>query len=115
MARIGTVIRDTYRRPGAEALPGHLEDRYGIRVTNVTRLDAGVFRVDRDDVLAGYGGHVGLTPEELDRAEGVLWIRILWLSAWQCWLACVSAKVHQGFFPRREYVTALAAKVRVGA
>ena len=316
MARIGTVIRDTYRRPGAEALPGHLEDRYGIRVTNVTRLDAGVFRVDRDegppwvarlsvaarplarveedaevlrflerqafpaercahaepvstldgravlvtehlpgkhpssspgvwrklgdllgrlhtlptepgpsqrpagslhhlpqyeggpakdlaaahalladldgrvpaehqqlyelvagllpegdgatglpeafvhpdpvrnnvvvtqggpvfvdwagagtgprlaslagllhsagprhapDVLAGYGGHVGLTPEELDRAEGVLWIRILWLSAWQCWLACVSAKVHQGFVPRREYVTALAARVRVGA
>ena len=49
MARIGTVIRDTYRRPGAEALPGHLEDRYGIRVTNVTRLDAGVFRVDQDD------------------------------------------------------------------
>jgi hypothetical protein len=27
----------------------------------------------------------------------------------------VSAKVHQGFFPRREYITALAAKVRVGA
>jgi len=26
MARIGTVIRDTYRRPGAEALPGHLEE-----------------------------------------------------------------------------------------
>src|SRR5215469_4270373 len=49
MARIGTVIRDTYRRPGAGALPGHLEDRYRIRVTNVTRLDAGVFRVDRDE------------------------------------------------------------------
>ena len=95
MARIGTVIRDTYRRPGADALPGHLEDRYGIRVTATARLDAGVFRVDR--------------------AEGVLWIRILWLSAWQCWLACVSARVHQGFVPRREYVTALAAKVRAGA
>jgi len=65
--------------------------------------------------LAGYREHVGLTGEELDRAEGVLWIRILWLSAWQCWLACVSARVHQGFVPRREYVTALAAKVRAGA
>jgi Ser/Thr protein kinase RdoA (MazF antagonist) len=62
--------------------------------------------------LAGYREHVGLTPAELDRAEGVLWIRILWLSAWQCWLACVSAKVHQGFYPRREYITTLAAAVR---
>ncbi len=32
MPRIGTVIRDVYRRPGADALPAHLEDRYGIRV-----------------------------------------------------------------------------------
>ena len=62
--------------------------------------------------LAGYREHVDLTPGELDRLEGVLWIRILWLSAWQCWLACVSAKVHQGFFPRREYIAALAATVR---
>ena len=62
--------------------------------------------------LAGYREHIELTSGELDRLEGVLWIRILWLSAWQCWLACVSAKVHQGFVPRREYVTALAAAVR---
>jgi Ser/Thr protein kinase RdoA (MazF antagonist) len=62
--------------------------------------------------LAGYREHVELTPGELSRLEGVLWIRILWLSAWQCWLACVSAKVHRGFFPRREYITALAAEVR---
>jgi Ser/Thr protein kinase RdoA (MazF antagonist) len=62
--------------------------------------------------LAGYREHIELTPAELGRLEGVLWIRILWLSAWQCWLACVSAKVHQGFFPRREYITALAAAVR---
>src|SRR6185437_12337262 len=38
MPRIGTVIREVYRRPGADALPGHLEQRYGIRVTRVTRL-----------------------------------------------------------------------------
>jgi len=62
--------------------------------------------------LDGYREHVELTAAELGRLEGVLWIRILWLSAWQCWLACVSAKVHQGFFPRREYITALAAAVR---
>lgn len=65
--------------------------------------------------LAGYREHTGLTAEELDRAEGVLWTRILWLSAWQCWLACVSAKVHQGFHPHREHITALAAKVRAAA
>jgi thiamine kinase-like enzyme len=62
--------------------------------------------------LAGYREHVELTAAELDRAEGVLWIRILWLSAWQCWLACVSAKVDRGFYPRREHVSALAAAVR---
>jgi Ser/Thr protein kinase RdoA (MazF antagonist) len=62
--------------------------------------------------LAGYREYIALTSGELDRLEGVLWIRILWLSAWQCWLACVSARVHQGFFPRREYITALAALVR---
>ena len=61
---------------------------------------------------AGYRVHVELTAEELGRLEGVLWIRILWLSAWQRWLACVSAKVHQGFFPRRDYIVALAGRVR---
>jgi len=64
------------------------------------------------EALAGYRKHVELTDEELGRLEGVLWIRILWLSAWQCWLACESDGVHQGFFPRREYITALAAAVR---
>lgn len=49
MARIGTVIRDVYRRPGAEAVPAHLERRYGIEVAGTTRLDAGVIRVDRRD------------------------------------------------------------------
>ena len=62
--------------------------------------------------LAGYREHIELTSGELGRLEGVLWIRILWLSAWQCWLACVSARVHQGFFPRREYITALATVIR---
>ena len=37
MPRIGTVIREVYHRPGA-ALPAHLEDHYGIRVTGTARL-----------------------------------------------------------------------------
>ena len=316
MARIGTVIRDTYRRPGGDALPGHLEDRYGIRVTAVTRLDAGVFRVDRgegppwvarlsvaarplarveadaevlrflerrgfpaarcahtepvsalggravlvtgyvagkrppstpatrrklgdllgqlhtmtteagptqrlaaplhhlpqyeggpgqdlaaaaalladldgrvpsehrqlyelisellpegDDchglpegflhpdpvrgnvivttegpvfvdwagagrgprlaslaallhtvgpahageALAGYRRHTGLTADELDRLEGALWIRPLWLAAWQLWLVCVSAKVNQAFVPDPDYIAALASQVRASS
>lgn len=32
MPRIGTVIREVYHRPGAGALPAHLEGHYGIRV-----------------------------------------------------------------------------------
>ena len=66
------------------------------------------------DASPATGEHIDLTSAEIDRVEGVLWIRILWLSAWQCWLACVSAKVHQGFFPDREYITALAGRVRDG-
>ena len=38
MPRIGTVIREAYHRPGADALPAHLEDHYGIRVTGTARL-----------------------------------------------------------------------------
>ena len=48
MPRIGSVIREVYRRPGADLLPGHLQERYGIRVTATTRLDGGVFKVDYD-------------------------------------------------------------------
>ena len=43
MARIGTVIREVYHRPGGDARPAHLEDRYGIRVTGTaTALAAAV-------------------------------------------------------------------------
>src|SRR6516165_3853812 len=49
MPRIGTVIGDVYRRPGADALPAHLEDHYGIRVAGMTKLATGVFRVHRDN------------------------------------------------------------------
>jgi len=69
MPRIGTVIRDVYRRPGADAVPGHLEARYGIHVENVTALDRGVLRVDRRDGTPWVArAHVLGRP--LSRAEG---------------------------------------------
>ena len=71
MSRIGTVIRDVYRRPGAGALPAHLEDHYGIRVAAMTKP-----------------------------------------AAWQCWLVCVSPKVSRAFVPDRDYIVALAGRVR---
>ena len=66
------------------------------------------------EVLEGYRKHTDLTGEELDRLEGVLWIRPLWLAAWQCWLVCVSPKVSQAFVPDRDYIVALAGRVRDG-
>jgi hypothetical protein len=117
MPRIGTVIGEVYHRPGVGALPGHLEDHYGIRVTGTARLTEGVFRVDHDSgppwvartMLASR--LVSRTEEDAEILR-FLERRILWLSAWQCWLACVSAKVHRGFSPRRPYIAALAAEAR---
>lgn len=68
MARIGTVIRDVYRRPGAEAMPAHLEDRYGIRVAAMTKIVAGVFRVDRE-VGPPWVARLSLASRPLARAE----------------------------------------------
>ena len=64
------------------------------------------------DVLAGYRPHVTLGPEELDRVEGVLWARPIWLACWQCWLACVSSKVDRAFVPDHAGIGTLAAAVR---
>jgi Ser/Thr protein kinase RdoA (MazF antagonist) len=66
-------------------------------------------------VMRGYAEHQKLTAEELDRLEGVLWIRPLWLAAWQCWLAVVSAKVNRAHVPDGSRVAALAASVREAA
>lgn len=44
IAELQAVVRG---RTGVESLPAHLQDRYGIRVTALTSLDAGVFRVER--------------------------------------------------------------------
>jgi thiamine kinase-like enzyme len=68
------------------------------------------------DVMRGYAEHQALTAEELDRLEGVLWIRPLWLAAWQCWLAVVSAKVNRAaHVPDGGWIEALAASVRKAA
>jgi len=71
-----------------------------------------VYRRPGIDALAGYQRHAGLTAGELDRLEGVLWIRPLWLAAWQCWLLCVSPEVSMAYVPDRDYITALAGQVR---
>jgi thiamine kinase-like enzyme len=67
------------------------------------------------DVMRGNAEHQKLTAEELDRLEGVLWIRPLWLAAWQCWLAVVSAKVNRAHVPDGTRIAALAASAREAA
>lgn len=69
MPRIGTVIRDVYRRPGTDAVPGHLEARYGIQVDSVTQLDRGVLRVDRRDGPP-WVARAHVMGRGLDRAQG---------------------------------------------
>src|SRR6202007_1454055 len=66
------------------------------------------------DVLEGYRRHTNLTGEELDRLVGGPGVRPLWLAAWQCWLVGVSPKVSQAFVPDRDYIVALAGRVRDG-
>ena len=68
MPRIGTVIRDVYRRPGTDAVPGHLESRYGIEVDSVTTLGPGVLRVDRRDGPP-WVARADLLSRPLQRAE----------------------------------------------
>jgi Ser/Thr protein kinase RdoA (MazF antagonist) len=69
MPRIGTVIREVYRRPGTEHLPGHLEDHYGIRIAAMTKLDAGVYRVERRDGPT-WVARLFLAGRPLSRTEG---------------------------------------------
>jgi Ser/Thr protein kinase RdoA (MazF antagonist) len=43
------VLQRMYQREGLDTLPARLAENYGITVTKLTRLDVGVFRVDRGD------------------------------------------------------------------
>ncbi len=49
VGRIGRYLEQLYYRRGVEGLPQHLRDAYGIVVTDVKQLDAGVVRIHRDD------------------------------------------------------------------
>ncbi|HUB43117.1 MAG TPA: hypothetical protein VMA72_30055 [Streptosporangiaceae bacterium] len=86
MPRIGTVVRDVYWRPGADAVPAHLECLYGISVDKATRLAPGAYRVDRRDG-----------------------------PAWQCWLAVVCATVNRAHVPDGRKIAALAASAQAAA
>ncbi len=66
-------------------------------------------------VMTGYQRHQQLTAEELGRLEGALWIRPLWLAAWQCWLAVVSPKVSRAWVPDGARIAAVAAAARATA
>ena len=86
----------------------------GPRLASLAVLLASAGPAQVADVLAGYRIHVTLTAEELDRLEGVLWVRALWLAAWQCWLAVVSPKVTQAYVPDPDRIAAIAARTRAG-
>lgn len=43
------VVARMHQRDGVDALPAHLEQRYGVTVAKLTKLDVGVFRVDHGD------------------------------------------------------------------
>ena len=81
---------------------------HGLRITHIAETHI------HNDYLTGGPARAAATGAELDRLEGVLWIRPLWLAAWQCWLVCVSPKVSQAFVPDRDYIVALAGRVRDG-
>jgi len=67
------------------------------------------------DIVAGYRTHCELTAEEVDRIEGALWVRPLWLACWQCWLAVVSPKVQRTFVPDPQRIATIAAQVRASS
>ncbi len=56
-------------REQIERLPAHLEDTYGVRVAELTRLDVGVFRVDRHDGPS-WMARVFSPARPLDAVEG---------------------------------------------
>jgi len=87
----------------------------GPRLASLAALLGTVGPKQVDDVMAGYRAHTELTAEELDRVEGLLWVRPLWLACWQCWLAVVSTKVEGSFVPDRQRIADIAARVRAGS
>jgi Ser/Thr protein kinase RdoA (MazF antagonist) len=85
---------------------------WGPRLASLAMLLHSAGPSNAASVMAGYAEHQCLTETELSRLDGVLWIRPLWLAAWRCWLAAVSAKVDRTFVPDASRLAALAAAVR---
>lgn len=44
-----SVLVRMYEREAVDGLPGYIESTYDVRIAKVTKLDVGVFRIDRDD------------------------------------------------------------------
>ncbi|MDQ2726404.1 MAG: SAM-dependent methyltransferase [Actinomycetota bacterium] len=49
VARVGAYLEQTFHRDGMDTLAEHLAATYGVAITGLRRLDAGVVRVDRAD------------------------------------------------------------------
>jgi len=106
------VRNNVIATPGGPVLVDWAGAGTGPRLASLAALLGTVSPQHVGDVLAGYGAHVELTADEVDRLEGVLWIRPLWLAAWQCWLACVSPRVTKAFVPDGERIAAIARGAR---
>lgn len=98
--------------PGGPELVDWTGAGRGTRLASLAALLGSLAPADVDDVLAGYRAHTDLTPEEMERLEGVLWVRALWLASWRCWLAVVSSKVSGAFVPDGTRIAAIAARAR---
>lgn len=66
------VLRRMFQREDTDTLPGHLEKSCGIAVAKVTKLDVGVFRVDRNDMGAPLVARLFSATRPFAAAEGDL-------------------------------------------
>jgi Ser/Thr protein kinase RdoA (MazF antagonist) len=101
--------------PGGPVLVDWTGAGRGPRLASLAALLGTLAPNQVDDVLSGYLAHTDLTAEEMDRIEGVLWLRALWLASWQCWLAVVPSKVSGAFVPDGARIAAIAAGARAHA
>lgn len=69
MADVESFRHQVYDRSGLDRLGAHLYERYGTRVTQLTHLDAGVLRVDRD-ASPSWIARVFPTARSLESVEG---------------------------------------------